>query len=97
VPGSRSGRVLLRCRVALLVYESACHEGNSGLAGILSSDRADETRAAAGNDLRLCFEDEVERRLSGSPKLTEAAALDDDLAQPFLARLCAQRRTLFRQ
>jgi hypothetical protein len=30
------------------IYEYACHEGNSGLAGILSGARAEERRAAAG-------------------------------------------------
>jgi hypothetical protein len=49
-------------------------------------------RIAAG--LRLCFEDHVERHLSGAPDIAEAAGRDD-LAQFGLARLCAEGGTHF--
>jgi hypothetical protein len=35
-------------KVAGPLYEYACHEGNAGLAGILSSARTEEKRATAG-------------------------------------------------
>ena len=31
------------------IFESACHEGNSGLTGVLAGARADEKKAATGS------------------------------------------------